>query len=144
MSLLPPKLSRYRAVAALLMKYGRTAKATVSESLTAIDPAEHAAAADATGEELAADLEKLGPTFIKLGQVLATRADLLPPSYLDALARLQDDVSPFPFEDVQQIIETELGVRLSKAFSQFDEVPTGRRRSDKCIARRCVTAGSWP
>ncbi len=74
-------------------------------------------------EEFARDLEALGPTFIKLGQLLSTRADLLPPAYLEALARLQDDVAPFPFEDVERIVQDELGVRLSKAFSSFDREP---------------------
>ena len=74
-------------------------------------------------QEFARDIEGLGPTFIKLGQLLSTRADLLPPAYLDALARLQDDVEPFPFADVERIVEEELGVRLSKAFADFDETP---------------------
>ena len=109
MSLLPSKLSRYTAVATLLVKYGRT-----TPNIEDADP---------IPEQLAADLEKLGPTFIKLGQLLSTRVDLLPPPYLAALARLQDDVVAFPFEHVQATIEQELGVRLSKAFSQFDEAP---------------------
>jgi predicted unusual protein kinase regulating ubiquinone biosynthesis (AarF/ABC1/UbiB family) len=122
MSLLPPKLSRYTAVAALLVKYGRTsAKLASSDALSAMTS--EAASDDPLPEQLAADLEKLGPTFIKLGQVLSTRSDLLPPPYLAALARLQDDVAPFPFTQVQQTIEEELGVRLSKAFSQFDDAP---------------------
>ena len=74
-------------------------------------------------DALAHDLEQLGPTFIKLGQVLSTRADLLPPAYLAALARLQDAIKPFPFEQVHAIVEEELGARLSKAFSVFEERP---------------------
>ena len=74
-------------------------------------------------EELPRDLEGLGPAFIKLGQVLSTRADLLPPAYLQALGRLQDKVEPFPFADVEETIEQELGVRLSKGFDSFDETP---------------------
>lgn len=107
MTVLPPKLSRYAAVASLFLKYGRgTADA---------DPG----AADA----LARDLESLGPTFVKLGQLLSTRADLLPPPYLEALARLQDSVEPVPFEDIKAVVEDDLGVRLSKAFSTFEEGP---------------------
>ena len=49
--------------------------------------------------ELPDDLERLGPTFVKLGQLLSSRADLLPPRYLKPLARLQDKVKPFRFED---------------------------------------------
>jgi ubiquinone biosynthesis protein len=74
-------------------------------------------------KKLVCDLEALGPTYIKLGQVLSTRADLLPPEYLEALTRLQDDVEPFPFADVQRVVEAELGARLSKLFSVFEEKP---------------------
>jgi len=81
----------------------------------------HVTTADA--EALAADLEKLGPTFIKLGQVLSTRYDMLPDAYVDALVRLQDDVAPFPFAEVEQIVNTELGLRMSKAFLEFEPVP---------------------
>ena len=56
----------------------------------------------------------MGPTFIKLGQLLSTRADLLPPAYLESLARLQDDIDPFPVDVVRSTIEEELGVRLSR------------------------------
>ena len=75
------------------------------------------------GKQLAADLEKLGPTFVKLGQLLSTRADLLPLPYLEALARLQDKVEPFSFVEVEGIVSAELGVRLSKAFSEFEPEP---------------------
>ena len=74
-------------------------------------------------KELAADLEKLGPTFIKLGQLLSTRADLLPVPYLEALSRLQDHIEPFPYEEVDRIVSSELGVRISKAFAEFDREP---------------------
>jgi len=110
--MLPPKLSRYAAVGTLLLKYGRSVGV----------PTDGDVAEDAP-EALAADLEKLGPTFVKLGQVLSTRPDLLPPQYLEALTRLQDQVQPFPYADVQRIVEAELGARLSKAFSQFEEQP---------------------
>jgi ubiquinone biosynthesis protein len=109
---LPEKLSRYAAVATLLLKYGRNVGET-----------EDGDVADQAPEALACDLEKLGPTFVKLGQVLSSRPDLLPPAYLEALTRLQDNVKPFPFPDVQRIVEEELGARLSKAFSVFEETP---------------------
>jgi ubiquinone biosynthesis protein len=105
---LPERLSRYAAVASIFLKYGNASNDAGDSDVP---------------EELARDLEKLGPTFIKLGQVLSTRVDLLPPAYLTALARLQDDIEPFPFEDVKRIVEEELGVRLSKAFSVFEERP---------------------
>jgi ubiquinone biosynthesis protein len=111
-AVLPEKLSRYAAVASLMLKYGRSVGETVDDEVPVEAP-----------EALANDLEKLGPTFIKLGQVLSSRPDLLPPAYLEALTRLQDSVKPFPFPDVQRIVEEELGARLSKAFSVFEETP---------------------
>ncbi len=125
MSVLPAKLSRYAAVAALLLKYGRSNLVSDPNDLVAALAAdgELADPNDPAPEALADDLEKLGPTFIKLGQLLSTRADLLPPAYLKALSRLQDNVEPFAFADVQRIVEEELGVKISKAFSSFDETP---------------------
>jgi predicted unusual protein kinase regulating ubiquinone biosynthesis (AarF/ABC1/UbiB family) len=90
---------------------------------TVPDEAAGDAGVQAEAERLAADLEALGPTFIKLGQLLSTRAELLPVPYLKALARLQDRVEPFPFEQVEAIVAAELGVRLSKAFSEFEPTP---------------------
>src|SRR5690349_10403050 len=73
--------------------------------------------------DLPDELERLGPTFVKLGQLLSSRPDLLPPRYLKPLARLQDRVRPFPFQDVELTIETELGTKLNKAFSVFETEP---------------------
>lgn len=74
-------------------------------------------------EELAEDLKNMGPTFVKLGQLLSTRPDLLPDNYMQALANLQDDVGYVPFDKIREIIEEEIGMRLSKAFESFDEEP---------------------
>lgn len=70
-------------------------------------------------------LVELGPAYIKLGQVLSTRPDLLPPAYIAELEKLQDDVEPVPTIDVVNIIEAELQGRLSKLFASFDEEPIG-------------------
>src|SRR5215471_149094 len=75
-------------------------------------------------EELTDDLERLGATFIKLGQLLSTRGDLLPEPYLVALERLQDKIAPFPFVEAEQIVTSELGARLSKLFLDFETQPT--------------------
>src|SRR5438045_4215422 len=123
-SLNPQHLKRYQQIAWLLAKYGRSdlVKETgLEETLTAeqrVTPAEAAKA-----EELANDLENLGPTFIKLGQLLSTRVELLPQAYLEALARLQDDVEPFGFEEVEKIVTAEIGARMSKAFLDFEVKP---------------------
>jgi ubiquinone biosynthesis protein len=70
-------------------------------------------------------LVELGPAFIKLGQVLSTRPDLLPDSYIKELEKLQDDVDPIPTAEVVEIIEQELGARVSKLFAVFDDEPIG-------------------
>jgi len=117
-------LKRYTDIAWLLIKYGRSDWVKDSFLAEALPEAEKRQSATPTrAEELAGDLEKLGPTFIKLGQMLSTRTDLLPAPYLEALSRLQDDVEPFPFAQVEQILEAELGVRTSKAFSSFNPEP---------------------
>ncbi len=70
-------------------------------------------------------LVELGPAYIKLGQVLSTRPDLLPKPYIDELEHLQDDVPPMPFETVEATIEVELHARISKLFASFSEEPLG-------------------
>jgi predicted unusual protein kinase regulating ubiquinone biosynthesis (AarF/ABC1/UbiB family) len=123
-SLKPERLKRYKDVAMLLIKYGRSDLISVAGLEGSVVPDEIVAESEvAPAEDLAKDLEKLGPTFIKLGQLLSTRADLLPGPYLEALARLQDQIEPFPYEDVERIVSGELGVRLSKAFADFDPAP---------------------
>jgi ubiquinone biosynthesis protein len=125
MTLLPPKLSRYTAVATLLLKHGgAVTMSDASDSMAALRAEQEPATDQADApEELTNDLEKLGPTFVKLGQLLSTRADLLPPVYLQALSRLQDSVEPFPYSEVHAIVEQELGVKISKAFASFEEEP---------------------
>lgn len=123
-SLTTEHIKRYKDVAKLLVKYGRSdlvKQAGLEESIELDEIALETAIPKA--EELATDLEKLGPTFIKLGQLLSTRADLLPPPYLDALSRLQDQIAPFSYEEVDRIVSSELGVRISKAFAEFDAEP---------------------
>ena len=123
-SLRPERLKRYKDVAMLLIKYGRSDLISAAGLEGSVLPDEIAAESEtAPAEELAKDLERLGPTFIKLGQLLSTRADLLPGPYLDALTRLQDRIEPFPYEDVERIVSGELGVRISKAFASFDPIP---------------------
>jgi ubiquinone biosynthesis protein len=123
-SLRPERLKRYKDVAMLLIKYGRSDLISAAGLEGSVLPDEIAAESQtASAEDLAKDLERLGPTFIKLGQLLSTRADLLPGPYLDALERLQDQIEPFPYEEVERIVSGELGVRLSKAFADFDPVP---------------------
>ncbi|MDO5699835.1 MAG: AarF/UbiB family protein [Dermatophilus congolensis] len=74
-------------------------------------------------ERLASDLESLGATFVKLGQLMSTRYDLLPGPYTEALQRLQDGVEPFDIADVHATIEEDLGARTRDLYSSFDEQP---------------------
>jgi len=125
LSLKPESLKRYKDIIALLIKYGRSD--LVKQASLAKIAGNHSNGLTTTvapkAEELASDLESLGATFIKLGQLLSTRGDLLPEPYLEALSRLQDHVEPFPYEEVEQIVSCELGVRISKAFAEFDRKP---------------------
>jgi len=125
LSLKPESLKRYKDIIALLIKYGRSD--LVKQASLVKMGGNHTSALATTvapkAEELASDLESLGATFIKLGQLLSTRGDMLPEPYLDALSRLQDQVEPFPYEEVEQIVSSELGVRISKAFAEFDREP---------------------
>ena len=118
-------LKRYKDIASLLIKHGRAdlAQAIQMDENLPQEPGASGQAVSGDPEQLARDLENLGPTFIKLGQLLSTRSDLLPQPYLDALSRLQDNIEPFPFAEVEEIVSSELGVRLSKAFEDFDNIP---------------------
>ena len=75
------------------------------------------------GQRLREALERLGPIFVKFGQVLSTRRDLMPPDIADELAKLQDRVPPFPSEVAVATIERAFGKPLDEVFSQFDRVP---------------------
>ena len=123
-SLKPQHLTRYRQIAWLFMKYGRSDLVKQSGLEETLDAEQKATPKEqAKASELADDLEKLGPTFVKLGQLLSTRVEMMPQAYIEALTRLQDKVEPFSFGEVEKIVTNELGVRLSKAFSEFDNEP---------------------
>src|SRR5205809_3694718 len=75
------------------------------------------------GQHLREMLDELGPTFVKFGQLLSTRPDILPADIITELRGLQDDVRPFPFADVEQVVEEDLGLTLDKLFVEFEERP---------------------
>jgi predicted unusual protein kinase regulating ubiquinone biosynthesis (AarF/ABC1/UbiB family) len=125
LSLKTEHLKRYKDIAQLFVKYGRS-DLVKSAGIEAEFEGEGAAMpkdAEQLARHLTDDLEKLGPTFIKLGQLLSTRPDLLPMPFIDALTRLQDKVEPFPYAEAEAIITAELGVRLSKLFREFEREP---------------------
>jgi len=122
LSLKPHHVKRYKDIAMLFLKYGTADLAkefahedSGDEKNLLTQKSDHF-----KPDDLADDLEKMGPTFVKFGQLLSSRPDLLPEPYLKALARLQDKVKPFPYEQVEEIVAGELGIRISKAFASFD------------------------
>ncbi|HEU5143985.1 MAG TPA: AarF/UbiB family protein [Dermatophilaceae bacterium] len=115
--------SRYVDLVRLLVRHGRSdllSGVEADEFLT--DETEPVLEGEGP-QRLVEDLERMGPTYIKLGQLLSTRVDLLPAPYTEALARLQDDVEPFPAEEVREIIEAELGAPVKSLFAEFDDTP---------------------
>jgi ubiquinone biosynthesis protein len=85
--------------------------------------AEQGSASSARGQHLREVLDELGPTFVKFGQLLSTRPDVVPPDIVVELRGLQDDVRPFPFEQAERVIEEELGNTLERLFLDFEPAP---------------------
>ncbi len=77
----------------------------------------------ARGQHLREVFEELGPTFVKFGQLLSTRPDIVPPDIIAELRALQDDVRAFPFEQAERVIEEELGNSIDRLFLDFDPIP---------------------
>jgi predicted unusual protein kinase regulating ubiquinone biosynthesis (AarF/ABC1/UbiB family) len=131
MLLSPKYLPRFAAIVGLFTRYGLrdVAKQQGLIGLIAASdeelPPEEVAEREAHAVGFRKRLVELGPAYVKLGQVLSTRPDLLPEPYIKELERLQDDVGPIPLEQVEHIIEEELGGRLSKLFDEFDPEPVG-------------------
>ena len=121
----PPKgMARTAQIVKFLLKYrsagifsGLAMHETVTDADTAIP--------EGRPEEFVDDLEALGPTFVKIGQALSTRPDMVPAEYIAALGRMQDAVDPLPAETVQAVVQDALGVRFNRLFSGFDPVPIG-------------------
>ena len=124
-----PVDSRYVDLVRLLHRYGRSdlVSGAQLDEFSVDDPgpgtADPISGDTETAEQFAADLERMGPTFIKLGQLLSTRFDLLPAAYTTALARLQDTVEPIPFAEVREVVESELEASIGERFSDFSVDP---------------------
>ncbi len=120
-------IGAYRDLLLLLARYGRKDfRLSLSpEDFFAPQEDEEATEPDvkARAEAFAQALKDMGPTYVKFGQLLSTRPDIVPNEYIIALESLQDDLEPFSFADVEKTIEEELGVRISKAFQSFDGTP---------------------
>ena len=124
MTAAPTGVARTAQILRFLLKY-RTAGVFTGLDLDAAAETVDDQPASGTPEEFVKDLESLGPTFVKIGQALSTRPDMVPPAYLEALERMQDNVAPVPFDEIREVVEQSLGVRLSKPFTEFDETPIG-------------------
>jgi ubiquinone biosynthesis protein len=119
-------IGAYRDLLLLFARYGRkdfrlnltTEDFLVQEEATEIEP-DVARRARAFADALKA----MGPTYVKFGQLLSTRPDVVPQEYILALESLQDDLEPFSFAEVERIVEEELGVRISKGFEVFESTP---------------------
>ena len=124
MSTIPEKFSNYTKFISFILKYWNSDvfKAASENALNNenFDDSEYDYK---NPEELAEDLKNMGPTYIKLGQLLSTRPDLIPEPYMKALEALQDDVEEIPYSEVQKIVEEEIGQRISKAFESFEVQP---------------------
>lgn len=104
------------------VRYGELARLLLAHRGAVTSRAERSAQ-HADAQRLAAELEAMGPTYVKLGQLLSTRADLLPPAYLDALARLQDHVEPLEPGVAERVLHEELGARAAAAIASIDPSP---------------------
>jgi ubiquinone biosynthesis protein len=112
-------LNRSRQIAGALLTHGWGFLRNNDE--TVVGESSRPAAARPAHLRLA--LEELGTTFIKLGQILSTRADLLPPEYLAELTKLQDSAPPVPFEAIREALVSELGQPIENVFAEFDTHP---------------------
>ena len=126
----PPRhLRRYREIVRILAHHGFGdalsqlgigRRLGLPVRLLRLDPAD---AEITRPERVRLALEELGPTFIKFGQIISTRPDLLPPEYIAELSRLQDDVPPEPWEPIKACLEEELGQPIDQVFASFDTTP---------------------
>lgn len=87
--------------------------------------ARHEVVRGMTPEKLRLIVEDLGPTFVKLGQIMSMRRDMLPAAYCEELAKLRADVAPMPYQEVREVIEEEYGGRLETVFSHLEQKPLG-------------------
>ena len=120
-------LGAYKDLLLLLTRYGRKdfkLTLTPEDFLGAeVEATEIEPDVRARAEAFAKQLKSMGPTYVKFGQLLSTRPDIVPPEYILALESLQDDLEPFSFAEVERTIEDELGVRISKAFETLESTP---------------------
>jgi ubiquinone biosynthesis protein len=121
----PRGLARSAQIFGFLLKYRSAGVFSGLDLDAAAAELDHPLPAEGKPEEFVRDLEALGPTFIKIGQALSTRPDMVPLPYLAALERMQNEVSPVDADALLAVVEEDLRVRPSKLFSEFDRRPLG-------------------
>ena len=122
----PRTLSRLSEIAQVMVRHGFGyffEKHRLTDLLPFGSRTTPALAASQRGLHLREMFDELGPTFVKFGQLLSMRPDVLPPDIIAELRSLQDDVRPFPFEQAERVIEEELGNSLERLFLDFDPMP---------------------
>lgn len=121
-------LPRYRQILATLVRYGYQDVVAALHLEGIVRPIERVALGETPEldrpRRIRMVCEDLGPTFVKFGQLLSTRPDLLPESYINELALLRDDVRPFPSEQAEEILVQEYGRPLEDCFASFESTPT--------------------
>ncbi|PAY15298.1 hypothetical protein CKO51_32565 [Rhodopirellula sp. SM50] len=123
---LPADSVHYAKLSVLLWKHGRHDLAEQlgwTKKENDADGSRKSATAREAAQECARDIEQLGTAYIKLAQIASTRQDVLPPEYVDAFGRLQDDVEPVSVEELEAIMEEGLGAKPAVLFSRFDRSP---------------------
>jgi ubiquinone biosynthesis protein len=120
-------ISRFAAIAQVMARFGFSRFAVRSGIMNRDDVADEAPPAASSPDDAARRfremLEELGPTFVKVGQILSTRPDVLPPPFIRELSRLQDDAPPVAFEAISEAVRRGLGEPIEQLFSEFDEAP---------------------
>lgn len=125
LAIAPKNLATYRELLGLIWKYGnrQALKSIGVDRLPGFSGSEDDQ--QPGPEELADDLERLGPTYIKIGQLLSAQLNILPPQYMEAMSRLQDDVEPVSFEKIAPLMEASMGQPMRSIFREFDTIPIG-------------------
>ncbi|MGY0559354.1 ABC1 kinase family protein [Luteimonas sp. A277] len=118
-------IARKAQILGFLLKYRNAGVFSFEMDESALEMELPKDSSDDRPEQFVNDLEALGPTFVKIGQWLSTRPDMVPPEYLAALERMQDDVAPESWQAIHEVIEQELGMRPERVFGSIDETPLG-------------------